>query len=415
MLTVLRHPVYARLFAAQVIALLGTGLLTVALGLLAYDLAGPDAGVVLGTALTVKILAYVAVSPVAAALTAHLPRRAVLITADLVRAALALCLPFVTAPWQVYAVILVLQAASATFTPTFQALIPAVLPDERGYTRALSLSRLAYDLEALVSPALAAALLAVVDVHSLFAGTVVGFLASAALVASCTLPPMPPTTTPAPFRDRLTRGVRLFWARRELRGLLGLDLAVAAPTALVLVSTVVLVQAVLGRTPTDVAWLLAAYGAGSMVVALGMPGLLERLPDRRVMLADGAALPVLLLAAAAVPATLEGTAAWTALLVLWPLLGAATSLVLTPSARLLRRGGAEEDRPAVFAAQFSLSHACYLVTYPVAGVLGTAIGVPAVAVVLAGVAAAGLALTVAAWRGEPARPAQRREAAPDEH
>lgn len=40
MVGVLRNPTYARLFAAQVVALLGTGLLTVALGLLAFDLAG---------------------------------------------------------------------------------------------------------------------------------------------------------------------------------------------------------------------------------------------------------------------------------------------------------------------------------------------------------------------------------------
>ena len=46
---------YRRLFTAQVVALVGTGLSSVALALLAYDLAGGDAGVVLGTALAVKI------------------------------------------------------------------------------------------------------------------------------------------------------------------------------------------------------------------------------------------------------------------------------------------------------------------------------------------------------------------------
>ena len=49
MLAILRNRTYRHLFAAQVLALLGTGLMTVALGLLAYDLAGPDAGAVLGT------------------------------------------------------------------------------------------------------------------------------------------------------------------------------------------------------------------------------------------------------------------------------------------------------------------------------------------------------------------------------
>ncbi len=47
MLRLLANHAYRHLFAAQVIALLGTGLATVALGLLAYDLAGADAGVCL--------------------------------------------------------------------------------------------------------------------------------------------------------------------------------------------------------------------------------------------------------------------------------------------------------------------------------------------------------------------------------
>ena len=48
MLQVLGNRTYRHLFLAQVIALIGTGLATIALGLLAYDLAGPDAGAVLG-------------------------------------------------------------------------------------------------------------------------------------------------------------------------------------------------------------------------------------------------------------------------------------------------------------------------------------------------------------------------------
>ncbi|MCU1634684.1 MAG: transporter, partial [Micrococcaceae bacterium] len=51
MLSVFRHSAYRNLFTAQVVALLGTGLLTVGLGLLAFDVAGARAGAVLGTAL----------------------------------------------------------------------------------------------------------------------------------------------------------------------------------------------------------------------------------------------------------------------------------------------------------------------------------------------------------------------------
>lgn len=397
MLQVLRNPTYARLFSAQVIALIGTGLLTVALGLLAFDIAGSDAGVVMGLAMTIKMVAYVAVSPIMTAVVARLPRKPVLIGADLIRAGIAMTLPFVTEAWQVYLLIFVLQSASATFTPTFQAIIPSVLPDEGEYTQALSLSRLASDMEALVSPMLAAVLLTVISFHRLFLGTVVGFLVSAALVIASRFPPVdaPP---PARFRDRLTRGARIFWASSELRGLMGLNLVVATTTAMVIVNTVVLVQDQFGRSQSDVALILAFNGGGSMVVALGMPRLLNRLPDRRVMLAGGTALPVLLLAVADVIGWAAGIVQWALLLGLWALLGAATSMILTPSARLLRRNSTEQNRPAVYAAQFSLSHACFLITYPLAGALGAVIGLQAVAFVLVVTGLGGLSAVVVAWR-----------------
>ncbi|TXI41666.1 MAG: MFS transporter [Mycobacterium sp.] len=400
MLAVLRNPTYAKLFSAQIIALLGTGLLTVALGLLAFEIAGGDAGIVMGVAMTIKMVAYVAVSPVTTALVARLPRKPVLIGADLIRAGVAVSLPFVTEAWQIYVLIFLLQSASATFTPTFQAVIPSVLPDEREYTRALSLSRLAYDLESLVSPMLAAALLTVISFHNLFVGTVIGFLASAALVIASRFPhiDVPP---PTHFFDRLTRGARAFWASPELRGLMGLNLVVATTTAMVIVNTVVLVQGDFGRPQSDVALLLAAYGGGSMLVALGMPKLLDKLPDRPVMLTGGIALPILLAVVAGTIAWLQGSTQWIVLLVLWVLLGAATSTILTPSARLLRRNSTEQNRPAVFAAQFSLSHACFLVTYPLAGILGAAIGLPAVAAILVVLGILGATLSVITWRGTP--------------
>ena len=289
MISVLRNATYRRLFAAQIVALIGTGLLTVALGLLAYDLAGSNAGAVLGTALTIKMLAYVGLAPVINALVARWPKKPVLIGADLVRAAMALSLPFITEAWQIYVVIFLLQSASATFTPAFQSLIPTILTDERDYTRALSLSRLAYDMEALASPALAALLLTVMSYNNVFLGTVAGFLFSAFMVAVSALPAASAAEAPqSSLWHRTTLGARIFWRNRRLRSLLALNLVVAAPTALVLVNTVVYVRDVLQRPDTDLAVALACFGVGSMAVALSAPRVLERLGDRTVMLTGAA-------------------------------------------------------------------------------------------------------------------------------
>ena len=113
MLSPLANRTYRHLFLAQVLSLLGTGLATVALGLLAYELAGADAGAVLGTALAIKMVAYVGVAPVAGAFVHLVPRRTLLVALDVARAAVALLLPFVTEVWQVYVLIGVLQSCSA--------------------------------------------------------------------------------------------------------------------------------------------------------------------------------------------------------------------------------------------------------------------------------------------------------------
>ncbi len=396
MLDVLQNAAYRKLFSAQVVALIGTGLLTIALGLLAFDLAGGDAGIILGIALTIKMLAYVGVAPVVSAVTSHVPRKVLLVSSDILRAGVAISLPFVTEAWQIYVLIFVLQAASATFTPAFQALIPDVLPNEREYTRALSLSRLAYDLESLLSPMLAAALLTVISYHSLFVGTAIGFVGSAALVVSTTLPVMNATVA-ASFGDRLTRGVRVFWRTRPLRALLAMNLVVAASTAMVIVNTIIIVQDTLGRTQVDFAIALACYGLGSMLVALALPQVLDRLPDRPVMLTGCAILPVGLVAAAMLALVPDAPLVWPGVLVAWFVLGAATALILTPSARLLRRYSDDTNRSAVFAAQFSLSHACFIITYPLAGILGATLGLAPTALILATIASASAIVAARTW------------------
>ncbi|MEU4314218.1 MFS transporter [Nocardia sp. NPDC024068] len=375
MLDVLGHRMFRRLFTAQVVALTGTGLLTVALGLLAYDLAGADAGAVLGTALAIKMVTYVAVAPVIAAVTERLPRRTVLVTADLIRAAIALGLPLVDQVWQIYTLIFVLQAASATFTPAFQSVIPAVLPAEGDYTRGLSLSRLAYDLEAVLSPLLAAAALAVMGYHWLFLGTVAGFLASALLVGTTTLPVVPAPRDSAPLTTRVLAGARVMVAQPVLRGLLALNLVVAAGTGLVLVNTIVYVRVLLGGSATAVAIALGCFGAGSISAALVLPRLLAVLPDRTVMLGGAAVVPAALAATTVLPATTPGPQiGWAVLIPAWAILGAATALITTPTARLLRYRSREHERAAVFTAQFSLSHAGFLLTYPIAGLVGAHAG-----------------------------------------
>ena len=381
---------YRRLFMAQVIALAGTGLSTVALALLVYELAGGAAGTVLGTALALKMVAYVGIAPVVGGFAHRLPRRGLLIGLDILRAGCVACLPFVTEVWQIYLLIFLLNAGSAGFTPTFQATIPDVLTDEARYTRALSLSRLAYDLENLLSPTLAAAALLLLSYDALFAANALAFLASAALVFSVRLPSPAPQERGRGVWRNLTFGLAVYLKTPRLRGLLALSLAVAASGAMVIVNTVVYVRDGLNGGESATALAFAAAGGGSMIVALLLPRLLDRLPDRPFMLLGGMLLGLGLLMGLAKPDM-------TGLLAVWFVLGAGMSFVQTPAGRLLRRSARAGDRPAVYAAQFALSHACWLLAYPLAGWLGVTLGLPLTFAALAALALAATVLGVLLW------------------
>ena len=401
MLSILKNRTYRHLFAAQIVALTGTGLATVALGLLAFDLAGDAAGLVLGTALTIKMVAYVTVAPLAAAFAERLDRRKMLVLLDLIRAAVAVCLPFVTEVWQIYVLIFVLQSASAGFTPAFQATIPDVLPDENEYNRALSLSRLAYDMESLLSPMFAAALLLLVSFNSLFWGTALGFVASALLVVSVVLP-SPKPSKPRGIYDRTTRGIRIYLKTPRLRGLLALNWSAAALSSMVIVNTVVIVRATLGLSESAVAIALAGFGGGSMLAAFTLPRLLDRIEDRKVMLSGA----ILASGAMAVASVLTATIPLTlgVLAVFWAFTGFGYSTTLTPSGRLLTRSAHPEDRPAVFAAQFTLSHGCWLVLYPLAGWIMTVYG-PTVALgSMSILSVAGVIVAVSLWPRDDQEP-----------
>jgi MFS family permease len=99
---------------------------------------------------------------------------------------------------------------------------------------------------------------------------------------------------------------------------------------MVIVNTVVIVKDTFGGDNQSVALFFAAYGIGSIVVALSLPRLSDRFEPRAIMLAGGFLLPTALVTAA----LLGGY--WTTL-VIWTALGAGASLVQTPAGILLRR------------------------------------------------------------------------------
>ena len=380
-------PSYYRLFVAYVLALIGTGVVTVALALLAYDLAGDDSGAVIGTALSLKMLAYIIAAPFVGAILLHVPRKPLLIALDLLRAGSLLLLPFVTETWQVFVLVFVFALASAVFTLAYQTVVPYLLANQRDYTQSLARSRIASELESSISPLLAAGLLLVFTSRGVFVVTAVAFLLSAWLITRMRIPPVqnrPSTGLVTGF----LRGPRLFLATPDLRGLIALDIAVACATAMVMVNTVVIVQGEFDLDLRASAIAFAVFGIGSILGAIAITPALRMLSERAVMLGGAVLLTVGLFAGTFV-STHYG------LMVTWFAIGLGCALALTPATFLIRRIAPPGDLQYLFAAQLSLTSASLLVAYSAAGWLGASAGMFWAFVVLGAVAL--VSTGVAAW------------------
>lgn len=127
-----------------------------------------------------------------------------------------------------------------------------------------------------------------------------------------------------------------------------------------------------------------------MLAAVLLPRILSRLEDRPVMI-GGAGLMVAAVAGVSVASTFSG------LIALWAVIGFGFSLTQTPIGRIINRSARAADRGAVFAAQFALSHACWLITYPLAGWIGAGAGLTAAALSLAAIGAVGLVAVLRLW------------------
>lgn len=98
---------------------------TVALALLVFDLTGSGVGV--ATVVAAEIVPVLLLAPVAGMVADRLPRRAVLVTADLARAALVASLPFVAVhPAPVYLIAAATAVGMVFFNPAASALVPTV-------------------------------------------------------------------------------------------------------------------------------------------------------------------------------------------------------------------------------------------------------------------------------------------------
>src|SRR6266542_1435381 len=376
--TLWRNQNFSLLFSAQIISLLGSGVTTVGLALFAYQLTGGvSATAVIGNALTLRILAVLLFSQPAGVIADRVSKKRILIAADVVRFALLAFFPFITSVWQIYVLIFAINAVPAFFTPTFETSIPEIVGGEL-YVKALSLSRVATDVEAVAAPALAG-LLVLLGLRWVFWFDAFTYLVSASLVAATVMPyvknKLPKISLPS-FLAELTTGTRILLREPSLRQALTLSIAEATAGAAAIVATVSYVRDVLGRGETAFAFVMAGVGLGSSLTALALGRATGRYEkgarDRsilhgrrhqwasRALLGGGLGLGRVLVPYIPKPPLLVFS-------FLWMLNGAGQALIAIPSSTLFAEHTIEGERGRAYAAHFALTHLCWLASYPAIG------------------------------------------------
>lgn len=354
--------VFQKLYWAHVVSLVGSGVSSVALGLLAHALVGASASAVLGYTLAIRIVVIVLFSPWAGQIAERCGARAMLIMSDLARVVVVGAFFFVDSVWQIYVLAFFLNLGSALFTPIYKAVIPGVVT-EKDYPKALAFGSIAYDTSSIIGPALAGLLIATIGFRGSFLFDAVTFLISALLVIA--LPRMA-IEAPKAARTAPWHGLGAMFGRMPLRESLLLALQVSVAGAFVLVATVDFVKNELALSDRSYAWAMAVYGLGSVCGALtyshGRPAI------RNAMVNLGA--PVMICALA-----LSGNFhSYAHLLIAWAFIGAIQSLLGIRGSELLAANSDKQERAHIYAAHFALSHAGWGITYPLAGWLTSRLG-----------------------------------------
>lgn len=213
------NPRYRRLWLGLVVSMAGDWFRTIALYHLVLHLTGAS-GLALSGVVLAQTLSLFLVSPVAGVVADRFSRKAIMITADLVRAGLALGFLFITTVdrvWLAYVLTAALMGVAAFFNPAHTATIPNITM-RRELMAANALASASWAAMLAIGAALGGVVAALLGTGAAFVINAVGYLVSAWCISTVPLPASPMAETSSPGRPRngwqdFWHGVRYMWAR----------------------------------------------------------------------------------------------------------------------------------------------------------------------------------------------------------
>jgi len=215
------------LWAGQALAHLGQSITYVAVALYVYELTGSARD--LSIALALQLLPWMVVGPVVGMLADHLGRKAILVVAYALQAALVALLPFTTTLGQIYALVFLSGLMAPVTELTWAAALPSIV-GQGLFVRGVSLEIVAFNAVNVVGPTAAGLLTSLVGARPVFFVVVACYLGATALALQASIPGPPKPDEPLSLRG-LWRGqveaIQLLSKDRILRYLVLLDVTVA--------------------------------------------------------------------------------------------------------------------------------------------------------------------------------------------
>lgn len=287
MLTALRSRDFRLLWIGQSVSVIGDALILVAIGLYVTRLTGDprDVGAVL-TAYALPLVGFVLIGGVVAD---RLPRQAVMIASDLIRAVLhgtlaVLIATGVVQVWHMVVIGLLFGTAEAFFRPAYSGLVPQTVPEDQ-IQPAQALGGVSREIATFVSPALATALVLGVGGAAAFGLDAATFVVSAALLARVHAR----RRGAAGERSTLVAELKEGWHAVRVRPWVGVTIAVFSGALLVALAPFFVLGASVGQSVYGSSAVFgianAAWGAGTMTGAVAGSRWRPRRPMRAGMLA----------------------------------------------------------------------------------------------------------------------------------
>jgi NRE family putative nickel resistance protein-like MFS transporter len=363
----LREKVFLKLYLSQTISLLGDAFTWVGIALLAYQFGGADSAVILSTALTLRVIAFIIFGPYAGVLADRTDRKKILYTTHFVRMAIVACLPFVTTAFQIYALIFFLNIFNAFFTPAYQAAIPQSIKKPEAYGPGIALSNATNQLLGVLGPGLAGAVAAWLGARQIFFVDAASFIIAAVIIL--TLPSLLVKRNDynnlgqAKVWTDIVKGTSLLFKNKAIRFALLVELVSAIAGAQILVNTVGFVKGQLHLTDRHYGYVMAAFGIGAAIAAFAS-GNFDKSKNRKASLFIGGGLVCVSIA-------FGNYVAFFPLLILWLIAGFSQTLAEMPSQILIAEKIEKEEHGKVYGAHFAWSHLWWAFAYPIAGFTGT--------------------------------------------